>query len=308
MTFFDSKKRFISKEQLAAIHAKARAAGISSKQLAVRKNITSINDQIIEARKNKHANPIDIGISNVIASKQVIAKPRTVRDVVEASAKANGVSEEQAKRDLASDGVIPTNSIPDDTVIGASREAQFDEIKRSLTENKIKQAEREIISEEIAKEKNENLKLLLKEKERTTQEPRINRNQLEALKKKLVEQQELQKKREKILNEINTEQEKSFSKQFNIREKTSNELLETIRKLKAQGKTITPEQEKALKAGRLLGGFNPLAKEVEEQKDTQFQIQKQALQLRQMGFSPRLADERAKLMVRKRFSSQEIIP
>ena len=112
----------------------------------------------------------------------------------------------------------------------------------------------------------------------------------------------------KILNEINTEQEKSFNKQFNIREKTSNELLETIRKLKAQGKTITPEQEKALKAGRLLGGFNPLAKEVEEQKDTQFQIQKQALQLRQMGFSPRLADERAKLMVRKRFSSQEIIP
>jgi len=297
MPFFDSKGRSISKEALAAIHAKARVAGISSKQLAVRKNITSINDQIIEARRKKQTNPIDIGISNVIASKQVIAKPRTVRDVVQTSAKTNGVSEEQAKRDLVTDGVIPSTSIPDDVVIGASREAQFEEIKRSLTEDKFKQASRELVEEQIKKER----------KGTVAEQPRIRRNQLEALKNKLKEQQEFQKKREKILNEINAQQETSFKKQASIREKQQDDLLQTIRKLKAQGKTITPEQEKTLKAGRLLGGFDPLAKEVEEQKDTQFQIQKQAFQLRQMGFSTRLADERAKLIVARRFSSQQII-
>lgn len=289
MPFFDSKGRSISKDALAAIHAKARAAGISSKQLAVRRNMTSINDQIIEARRKKQTNPIDIGISNVIASKQVIAKPRTVRDVVQSSAKANGVSEEQAKRDLATDGVIPLN-ISDDAVIGASREAQFEAIKRSLTEDKFKKASRELVEEQIKKERKGTVAEI---------KPRINRNQLEALRKKIKEEQQKQKATKRILTEINEEQEKSFKKQFSISEKSNEKNMEIIRKLKAQGKTITPEQEKALKSGRLLGGFDPFAKEAEEQKDTQFEIQKQAFQLRQIGFSPRLADERAKLIVLK---------
>jgi hypothetical protein len=304
MPFFDSKKRFISKEQMAAIILKAREAGISSKQLAVRKNITSINDEIIEARRKKETNPIAIGISSAIASKQVTAKPRTIRDVVQASAKVNGVSEEQAKRDLAGDGVIPSASISDDAVIGASREAQFNEIQRSLTENKFKKASRELVEEQIKKER----------KGTVAEQPvptgtRVNRSQLDALRKKLKRQQEITKTTKEFLNKINEEQSKSFKKQFSVSQKSNEKNMELIRKLKAQGKTITPEQEKALKAGRLFGGFDPLAKEIEEQKDTQFQIQKQAFQLRQMGFSTRLADERAKLIVLKgqRLTSQGFI-
>jgi hypothetical protein len=78
----------------------------------------------------KQADPIGSGINRIIAQKKVVAKPRTIKDVIQSVAKSNAITEKEARRELESSNVI-TPGISDDAVIGASKEAQFKEKKPS---------------------------------------------------------------------------------------------------------------------------------------------------------------------------------
>lgn len=70
MVVFDGRGRKLSQEQLKAIFAKGRNMGISEKEINKKKIITSINDEIIAAKKNKEKDPIDKALMKVFQSRR----------------------------------------------------------------------------------------------------------------------------------------------------------------------------------------------------------------------------------------------
>lgn len=300
MVTFDKKNRVLTNQQLAAMFAKANRSGISDKQLNL-KVLTSLNDEIIEARRNNIEDPIGVGIKNIIAKRIVIAKPKKIKDVVETVAKNNGITKEEARRDLESSNIIPPG-ISDEAVIGASKEEQFNQIKQGLQQDRIKKIEREIISKEIAKERH-GVQEVLKREAQASMQPKINRNQLQGLREKLQAQREERAKLIKIgqvRDKLISQQDELVKKQRKVIDEsgTGTEISKEKQRIPSVvvgGEKISREQLQALKGATI--GVNPLAVAVMEGQNKQFQLQKKSFELRQLGFSPRLAEERAKIIL-----------
>lgn len=291
MVTFDKKNRILTNQQLAAMFAKANRSGISDKQLNL-KVLTSLNDEIIAARGNKVEDPIGSGIKSIIAKRIVTVKPKKVKDVVEAVAKNNGITKEEARRGLESSNIIPPG-ISDEAVIGASKEEQFNQIKQGLQQDRIKKIEVEIISKEIAKERH-GVEKVLKREAQASMQPKINRNQLQELRKKL--NNRLQEA--KIRDQIIAKQDKLETQRKELESRLRKELAEKQRipsVVVGGGEKISREQLQALKGATI--GVNPLAVAIMEGQNKQFQLQKKSFELRQLGFSPRLAEERAKIIL-----------
>jgi len=274
MAEFDKKGRSLTQQQLAAIFAKANKSGISDRQLN-KTVLTSLNDEILVARRNKATDPIATGINSIIAKRIVTVKPKKVKDVIEAVAKTNAITKQEARRELESSNVIIAG-ISDEAVVGSSSEAQFNQIKKNLETNKIKKIEREIITEQVKKE----------QKGTVAAKPKISRTQLEALRNKI----KLQQERGEIRDKIIAQQDKLEIQRKQLESRLRKELAEKVR-VNPNGVPIGPTVKGATT------GVSPLEVEIREAKDKQFQLQKKAFELRQLGFSPRLAEERAKIIL-----------
>jgi len=309
MVTFDKKNRILTNQQLAAMFAKANRSGISDKQLNL-KVLTSLNDEIIAARGNNVEDPIGSGIKSIIAKRIVTVKPKKVKDVVEAVAKNNGITKDEARRDLESSNIIPPG-ISDEAVIGASKEEQFNQIKQGLQQDRIKKIEREIISKEIAKVRHGTVaqKLGINKKTFSNLNPETQERLKELAKKNADRNRDREIARttrrrfQELRDNVKTQQEErgKLIKIGQIRDKLISQQDELVKKQRkvidesGTGEKISRDQLRVLRGKAI--GIDPLTVAIQEGGDKQFQLQKKSFELRQLGFSPRLAEERAKIIL-----------
>ena len=326
---FDKKNRRLSPEQLAIIHIKAEALGIPAGKINMTK-ITSVNDEIIEGRKNKE--DVDKVIDRALR-KHFNVKPKIIKtevipveniklpeseinllnpagkqmkviDLIRKFSVTNGVDHAEARRLLEVDNLIPPG-ISDD----ANLKPKVKDLNKlvKLTDSPKSDNPQFLNEVKSPKEDVETAIGIIERVEGKAKSKEIQRKISDAAIRKNIDAVRELKKIQNKQDKEQKEQLDILARSVDIQMKTNAQVLDTNAQIqKIDGKVLdirkelesqTPEglDGEPLKIPGLVTGVNPLEEQLGE-KTTQQKIQRRALDIvTSQGKSPQEAMQQARL-------------